>query len=108
MRAYLLMALFALFMALAAYPLAATQHLFVADAVSPDLSKALGVDEGLLRKELEVVLRRGSGPRAIMNGLPWLLLCGCFLRSYWKALRNAGGEPRTTAPSDAAPATVRY
>lgn len=70
MRAYLLIALFALFMALASYPVAATQHLFVADAVSPDLSRSIGVDEDLLRKELEVVLQRGWQTRAIFNGLP--------------------------------------
>lgn len=108
MRAYLLMALFALFMALGSYVLTATEHVFVASDVSPDLAKALGVDEDLLRKELGAVLQRGSQLRAIFNGLPWLLLSGCALRSYWKALRNANGEARPIAQPNATSTPTGY
>ncbi|WP_337174919.1 hypothetical protein [Paludisphaera sp.] len=100
------MALFTLFMALAAYPLEATHHVFVASDVSPELAMALGVDEDLLRKELGVALQRDRGPRVIFNGLPWLLLSGCFLRSYWKALRDADGEASAIATPDAAPTSA--
>ncbi|AMV37926.1 hypothetical protein [Planctomyces sp. SH-PL62] len=100
MKAYLLISLALLFMALGFCVMEAAMHVFVAEAVARDLADAVGVKEEVLRPNLAAVLHRGWQRRAIIHSLPWLLSSGCFFWLYWKSLTESRDRRTPQAPGD--------